>query len=358
MNQTPAVCPSDLVRRVVFVAPLGLQILDVAGPAEVFARTKTVLGRLNMPSAGTYRVELASIRDDAAVPTSCGLSLSPSVFYKDVQGPIDTLLVAGGRGVEEAANDPDLQQWLRMQSKTVRRMGSICTGAFPLAGAGLLDGRCVTTHWQWCDQFRTLFPNVRVDSERIFIRDHGISTSAGITAGMDLALSMVEEDHGHRVAMQIARELVMFLRRPGGQSQFSTALAGQFSDHETFSDLIPWMLAHLQQPLRVEDLATQASMSVRNFARVFTERTGHSPATYLERVRVEAACRRLTESSKGTKEIATECGFRDADVMRKAFHRVLNTTPQLYRHAFAAADPPQDGSATAIFDEKQSAKRA
>ena len=331
-------CAPGLVRRVVLVAPVGLQILDVAGPAEVFARTEAVLGRLNMPIVGTYRVELASIRDEVAVPTSCGLSLSPSVFYKDLQGPIDTLLVAGGRGVEEAAKDPDLQEWLRTQSKTVRRIGSICTGAFPLAGAGLLDGRCVTTHRQWCDQFRSLFPQVRVDSDRIFIREHGISTSAGITAGMDLALSMVEEDHGHRVAIQIARELVMFLRRPGGQSQFSTALAGQFSDRETFSELIPWLLAHLDQPLRVEDLATQAGMSVRNFARVFADRTGYSPATYLERVRVEAACRRLAESSKGTKEIATECGFRDADGMRKAFQRVLNTTPQLYRHAFAATD--------------------
>lgn len=277
------------------------------------------------------------MRDEGAVRTSCGLSLSPAVFYKNVQGPIDTLLIAGGRGVEEASKDADLLEWLRAQAKTVRRMGSICTGAFPLAAAGLLEGHCATTHWQWCDLFRSLFPNIRVDSERIFIREHGISTSAGITAGMDLALSMVEEDHGHRVAIQIARELVMFLRRPGGQSQFSTALAGQFSDRETFSELIPWVLAHLDQPLRVEELATQAGMSVRNFTRVFTERTGYSPATYIERVRVEAACRRLAESSKGTKEIATECGFRDADGMRKAFQRVLNTTPQLYRHTFSAA---------------------
>jgi transcriptional regulator GlxA family with amidase domain len=218
-------------------------------------------------------------------------------------------------------------------------IGSICTGAFPLAGAGLLDDRCVTTHWQWCDQFRSLFPNVRVDSERIFIRDHGISTSAGITAGMDLALSMVEEDHGHRVAIQIARELVMFLRRPGGQSQFSTALAGQVSDWEPLRELVPWMLAHLEEPLRVEDLATQAGMSVRHFTRVFAERTGYSPAVYLERLRVEAGCRRLEESSRGTKEIAAQCGFGDADRMRKAFRRVLNTTPEMYRHVFAAAEP-------------------
>lgn len=340
MDTTRAPCPPGTVRRVVFVAPLDLQTLDVAGPAEVFARTEAVLGRLSMPITGTYRVELASIRQEAAVPTSCGLSLSPAVFYQDLRGPIDTLLVAGGRGVEEAAQDPGLQQWLRTQAATVRRIGSICTGAFPLAGAGLLDGRRATTHWQWCDRFRSLFPRVHVDSERIFIRDPGISTSVGITAGMDLALSMVEEDHGYRVAIQIARELVMSLRRPGGQSQFSTALAGQFSGNETWSDLIPWMLAHLHQPLRVEDLAAKAGMSARNFTRVFTARTGYSPAAYIERVRVEAACRRLAESSKGTKEIATECGFRDADTMRKAFHRVLHTTPQLYRHAFAAAAPP------------------
>ncbi len=326
-----------LVRRVVFLAPVSLQILDVAGPAEIFARTAAVLGRLRMPVVGTYRVELASIRDELAVPSSCGLSLSPCTFYKKLQGPIDTLLIAGGQGVEDAANDPDLQAWLQAQSRQVRRIGSICTGAFPLAGAGLLEGRCVTTHWQWCDRFRSLFPGVQVDSERIFIRDEGMSTSAGITAGMDLALSMVEEDHGHRVAMQIARELVMFLRRPGGQSQFSTALAGQYSDNETFKELIPWMLGHLDQPMRVEDLATRAGMSVRNFTRVFTERTGYSPAAFLERLRVEAGCRRLAESSRGTKEIAIECGFRDADGMRKAFRRVLNTTPELYRQVFAAA---------------------
>jgi len=340
MDQTPIHKPATDVRRVLFLAPVSLQILDVAGPAEIFGRTEAVLGRLNMPVVGAYRVELASIRDESSVPTSCGLSLSPAIYYKNVRGPIDTLLVAGGRGVEEAANDPDLQEWLRELSKSVRRIGSICTGAFPLAGAGLLDGRCVTTHWQWCDQFRSLFPRVRVDSERIFIRDEGMSTSAGITAGMDLALSMVEEDHGHRVAMQIARELVMFLRRPGGQSQFSTALAGQFSDNETLKELIPWMLAHIEQPLRVEDLATQAGMSSRNFTRVFTDRTGYSPAAYLERLRVEAACRRLAESSRGTKEIAIQCGFRDADTMRKSFRRILNTTPELYRHVFAASAMP------------------
>ncbi len=326
-----------MVRRVVFLAPVSLQILDVAGPAEIFGRTAAVLGRLNLPVVGAYQVELASIRDEQSVPTSCGLSLSPASFYKNVRGPIDTLLIAGGQGVEEASKDTDLQHWLQAQSKSVRRMGSICTGAFPLAGAGLLQGRCVTTHWQWCDRFRSQFPGVQVDAERIFIRDDGISTSAGITAGMDLALSMVEEDHGHRVAMQIARELVMFLRRPGGQSQFSTALAGQFSDNETFKELIPWMLAHIGESLRVEDLATQTGMSVRNFTRVFTERTGYSPAAFLERLRVEAGCRRLAESSRGTKEIAIECGFRDGDAMRKSFRRVLNTTPELYRQVFSAA---------------------
>ena len=337
MQETSTQVVPRLSRRVVFLAPRSLQILDVAGPAEIFGRTEAVLRRLNLPVVGGYRVELASVDSGTAVQSSCGLSLSPSVFYKQIEGSIDTLLVAGGQGVEEAARDQDLLEWLRQAATKVRRIGSICTGAFPLAGAGLLDGRSATTHWQWCDLLRSLFPNVRVDAERIFIRDRDISTSAGITAGMDLALSMVEEDHGYRVAMQIARELVMFLRRPGGQSQFSTALAAQLLDNDRFKDLIPWMLAHLQEPLRVEDLASQAGMSVRHFSRVFTERTGSSPAAYLEQLRVEASCRRLEESSRGTKEIAIECGFGDADGMRKAFRRVLNTTPELYRQLFSAA---------------------
>jgi transcriptional regulator GlxA family with amidase domain len=156
---------------------------------------------------------------------------------------------------------------------------------------------------------------------------------------MDLALSMVEEDHGHRVAMQIARELVMFLRRSGGQSQFSAALSGQFADNESLKELVPWMLANLKESLRVEDLAARVGMSERHFTRIFRERTGYSPATYLERLRVETACRRLEESSRGTKEIAAECGFGDPDRMRRAFRRVLDTTPELFRQHFASNSP-------------------
>ena len=274
-----------MTRRVVFLAPLSLQVLDVAGPAEIFARTGRVLQQFGSPADGAYDVELASIADEQAVRSSCGLQFAPASFYRDLRGPIDTLLVAGGEGVAEAAADPDLGAWLRAMAPSVRRIGSICTGAFVLAGAGLLDGRDATTHWQWADQFRAHFPDVRLDSDRIFIRDEKVSTSAGITAGMDLALSMVEEDHGRRVAMQIARELVMFLRRSGGQSQYSTALAGQSTDHEPFGDLIPWMLANLGERVRVEDLAARAGMSERHFSRVFRERTGHSPAAYHERLR-------------------------------------------------------------------------
>jgi transcriptional regulator GlxA family with amidase domain len=322
-------------RRVVFLAPPSLQILDVTGPAEIFARTASVRDRLGLPTVEPYAVELISTQNETSVSTSSGLTLSPALPYTALRGPIDTLLVAGGGGVEQAGRDPELGAWLREQATAVRRIGSICTGAFVLAGAGLLDERTATTHWQWAELFRQNFPAVRLETERIFIREQNVSTSAGITAGMDLALSMVEEDHGHRVAMQIARELVMFLRRPGGQSQFSTALAGQFSDHELLKELVPWMLAHLHEKLRIEELAARAGLSERHFTRVFRERTGHSPATFLERLRVESACRRLEESSRGTKEIAAETGFSDADSMRRSFRRVLNTTPEAYRQHFS-----------------------
>jgi transcriptional regulator GlxA family with amidase domain len=307
----------------------------VAGPAEIFARTGAVLRELGLPDEGAYEVELASLVREREIRSSSGLTFASGPFYQELEGPIDTLLVAGGEGVAEGAADAELGAWLRATAPAVRRIGSICTGAFVLGGAGLLDGRDATTHWQWADEFRAHFPNVRLDSDRIFIRDGQVSTSAGITAGMDLALSMVEEDHGRRVAMQIARELVMFLRRSGGQSQFSTALAGQSTDHEPFRELIPWMLANLGDKVLVEEMAHHAGMSERHFSRVFREKTGLSPSAYHERLRVEAACRRLEESSRGTKEIATECGFRDPDTMRRAFRRVLNTTPELYREHFS-----------------------
>jgi transcriptional regulator GlxA family with amidase domain len=203
-----------------------------------------------------------------------------------------------------------------------------------LAAAGLLEDRSATTHWQWCEELRRRHPDIRVEPDRIFIRDGNVYTSAGITAGMDMALALVEEDHGSEVALQIARELVLFLRRPGGQSQFSTVLSQQAVSNKPIRDLQAWMAGHLHEAITVEMMAERASMSPRNFARVFVRETGMTPARFVERLRVDAARRRLEESGDGLDKIAEDCGFGSVDSLRRAFMRVLGTRPKRYRDMF------------------------
>jgi transcriptional regulator GlxA family with amidase domain len=209
----------------------------------------------------------------------------------------------------------------------------VCTGAFVLAAAGLLKGRRATTHWHWCNRLASAFPETRVDGAPIFIKD-GVYTSAGVTAGIDLALALVEEDHGAAVALRIAKELVLYLRRPGGQSQFSVMLPESPSDDDRFQKLRAWVGEHLRRPLRVEDLADQAAMSPRHFARLFATETGHTPARFVERLRIEAACRSLESRSSALKTIASEVGFGSADSMRRSFVRRLRVTPDQYRAHF------------------------
>ena len=216
----------------------------------------------------------------------------------------------------------------------VRRIGSVCTGAFVLAAAGLLDGRRATTHWQLCPRLARDHPAVAVEDDPIFVRDGNVYTSAGVTAGMDLALALVEEDHGHDAAMRIARHLVMFVRRPGGQSQFSAALDLQAAERRPIRDLQAWIAGHPSGDLSVEALAARAHMSPRNFARVFRDEVGQTPARFVERVRVEAARRLLEESGAGLERVARECGFGGADSMRRSFLRVLRVAPSEYRGRF------------------------
>jgi transcriptional regulator GlxA family with amidase domain len=216
----------------------------------------------------------------------------------------------------------------------VRRLGSVCSGAFLLAEAGLLDGRRATTHWGWCKVLAERHPAVRVDPDPIFVRDGNVYTSAGVTAGMDLALALVEEDHGRALALQVARQLVLFLRRPGGQSQFSAQLAVQSADREPLRDLQAWIAEHPGLDLSVPSLARRVAMSPRNFARVFARELGTTPARFVERVRVEAARRRLEESAHGVDMVAAECGFGTAESMRRAFLRTLHVPPSAYRSRF------------------------
>jgi transcriptional regulator GlxA family with amidase domain len=268
------------------------------------------------------------------VITNCGLVLTGTETYRTLRGPIDTLLVAGGTGVENAAQDEKLLLWLGKTAQRVRRIGSICTGAFLLASAGLLDGKRAATHWKWADKLANQFKHTTVDPDPIYIRDGNTYTTAGVTAGMDLALALVEEDLGSPMALQVARELVLYLRRSGGQSQFSAALSLQASDRKQIEETRSWILDHLEQDLPVEKLAAKAGMSPRHFARVFQKDTGTTPAHFVERLRVETARRRLEESRDKLEKVANDCGFGSSQTLRRSFLRVLHVPPNDYRRRF------------------------
>jgi transcriptional regulator GlxA family with amidase domain len=324
--------PEKAKRQVVLLACPEAQILDVAGPAEVFARTAAVLSSRRSENAG-YRVRLLSTGENA-ITTSSGISLVSHGAIGRIHGRIDTLLVVGGPNMPSRKADPAVVEWLRRSAHRVRRIGSVCTGAFLLAEASLLKNRTATTHWQWCDDLRKRYPDTNVEPDRIFVRDENVYTSAGITAGMDLALALVEEDYGPEIALQIARELVLFLRRPGGQSQFSTILKQQAVSNKPIRDLQIWLLNNLDQPNTVETMADRVSMSPRNFARTFVRETGITPARFVERLQVDAARRRLEESGDTLDQIAVNCGFGSVHSVRRAFMRVLGTRPKDYREVF------------------------
>jgi transcriptional regulator GlxA family with amidase domain len=315
------------------VAFADVQMLDVTGPLEVFARAGRWLVEHGRRCEPSYTVELLA-RRAGLVTASSGLGLRVDRTLGAARDGIDTLLVSGGIGAFAAAEDALLVGWLRRMAPRVRRLGSVCTGAFVLARTGLLDGRRVTTHWSACARLAAMHPAIEVDPDPIFVRDGTLWTSAGVTAGMDMALAMVEADHGHDVALSVARELVLFLKRPGGQSQFSTQLRLQSADREPLRELQSWIDDHPGENLAVPRLAKRVAMSPRHFARVFTEEIGVTPARYVERVRVEAARRRLEECDDGVERIADACGFGSAEVMRRTFLRWIHVSPADYRRRF------------------------
>jgi transcriptional regulator GlxA family with amidase domain len=321
-------------RTIVFLAASSTQILDVSGPFQVFVRAADLFVQDYPSRKRPYSVVLASSTHRNTVTTNCGLVLAGTETFRSLRGPIDTLLVAGGTGLESAARDEELLAWLRTAAQRVRRIGSICTGAFLLAAAGLLDGKRATTHWKWAAELARRSKLTTVDPDPIYIRDGNTYTTAGITAGMDLALALVEEDLGSPLALQVARELVLYLRRAGGQSQFSTALSLQASDRSQIEEVRSWALDHLEQDLPVDKLAAKAGMSPRNFARVFLQDTGTTPARFVEHLRVEAARRRLEESRDKLEKIATDCGFGSITNLRRSFLRVLRVPPADYRSRF------------------------
>jgi len=264
---------------------------------------------------------------------SAGLGLTTDPL-PPVHVPLDTLIVAGGQGVNEAAADPILLHWVKMRAVKARRIASVCTGAFLLAAAGLLDGRRAVTHWEQCDELAERHPKVKVEADPIFVHDGPVWTSAGVTAGIDLALALVEQDLGRTLALEVARELVVFLKRPGGQAQFSTTLRLQGAE-DRFGRLHQWISQHLAEELSLPTLALQVGMSERTFTRRYTEATGMTPARAVEKVRVEAARHLLSDTGLPLKLVAQRCGFSSEEVLRRSFHRVLATSPQDYRARFS-----------------------
>ncbi len=334
MTATPQPC--QRTRKVAMLIFPGLQALDAVGPLEVFSTANRLLERTRPGRPAPYALELLA-REATPVRTSSGYDLTPHRSVRDVRGPLDTLLVAGGEGAREARFDPVLLAFLRGQAPRARRVASVCTGAFLLAEAGLLEGRRVTTHWYAYDELADAYPQLRIERDPIFIRDGSIYTSAGVTSGMDLALALVEEDLGKRVALTVARWLVLFLKRPGGQSQFSAPLAQQEAEREPLRELQAWIPEHLGEDLSVAALARRVAMSPRNFARVFAREVECTPARLVEEARLEAARRALEDTDEGVDGVAARCGFASAEVMRRAFLRALYVAPNDYRRRFRGA---------------------
>jgi transcriptional regulator GlxA family with amidase domain len=328
MPNSPRFSPNPIRAIEVLIFP-AVQLLDVTGPVQVFASANDLAA--NSGGAPPYRVKLVTQGDDS-VRSSAGVVLTAVPLSRRSEG-LDTLLVAGGEGAEAASDKPLLIKWVRERATRARRVASVCTGAFVLAAAGLLDGRRAATHWKDCARLAQRFPAVRVEPDPIFVCDGPVWTSAGVTAGIDLALALVEEDLGRSIALAVARYLVVFLKRPGGQAQFSAALALQAAD-DKFGALHDWINGHLASNLSLSVLADQAGMSERTFSRHYAEATGQTPARAIEQLRVEAARHLLSESRLPVKRIAQRCGFGSEETLRRSLHRLIAITPQDYRARF------------------------
>jgi len=316
-------------RRVLIVAVPLVRTLDVFGPLEVFGDANWLHGgdpvyEVNIISAGPKRVVLSHM----------STPLNTYQTYREYRGAIDTLLVAGYDGRQQIQLEREFLNWLIEHAGKSRRFGSVCTGALVLAAAGLLDGRRATTHWNWCGQLARDYPSVTVERDPIYVRDGNCYTSAGVTAGIDLALALVEEDLGRSVALKVAQIMVVFLRRAGGQSQFSTTLAAQTSENRPLGDLLAWLPDNIRRDLTVESLARRAAMSPRNFARLFQQEVGKTPARHIEDLRLEAARRQLELTTLSLEEVADASGFASAETLRRGFKRRLGVTPGQYRASF------------------------
>jgi transcriptional regulator GlxA family with amidase domain len=315
------------------VAFPNVQLLDVVGPLEVLAAAGFLETSRNQGPG--YAIEIVGL-EAGVVRASSGLRIDVDYTLEDrVDSEVDTLIVAGGIGSRAAATNERILDYVRRVAPKARRVCSVCTGAVVLAAAGLLDARRVTTHWGFAAELAANFPRLDVDPDSIYLRDGKFWTSAGVTAGMDLALALVEDDTDRELALEDSRGMVFFIKRPGGQSQFSAQLAGQMAIRDPLRDLQAWVVEHPEADHSVEQLAARVAMSPRHFARVFREEVGQSPARFVESVRVEAARRGLEESRRSIEEVASQVGFRTGETMRRAFIRQIGIGPSAYRERFS-----------------------
>jgi transcriptional regulator GlxA family with amidase domain len=326
--KAPRFTPND-TRSVEVLAYPSVKLLDVTGPIQVFASANAFMVQAGQEAP--YEIRVVA-QGGERVEASGGVELAVHPL-SPADAALDTLMIAGGEGVAAVATDTLLIDWVRERAKRARRTASVCTGAFLLAASGVLDGRRAVTHWAFCKELARRFPSVHVQPDPIFIRDGTVWTSAGVTAGIDLALALVEEDLGRAVALAVARYLVVFLKRPGNQAQFSEFLSLQAAE-DKFGALHDWINSHLADDLSLPVLATRAGMSERSFSRHYAESTGQTPARAIERLRVQGAQHLLSETRLPVKRISQRCGFGSEETMRRSFLRVLETTPQDYRARF------------------------
>ncbi|MCW2238147.1 GlxA family transcriptional regulator [Azospirillum canadense] len=319
-------------KLVAMLAYDGVNLIDVSGPLQTFQTAGRLAREAGLPPP--YELRTVSVAG-GGVTTGPGLPILTEPLESLDGQPVDTLLVPGGSRNGQPMEEPELVAWLRRRGPEVRRPCSVCTGAFLLADAGLLDGRRATTHWDWADRLSARHPAVTVDPDPIFIKDGPVWTSAGVTAGIDLALALVEADLGHALAIATARQLVMFMKRPGGQSQFSVPLSAQCRSDGAFRDLHAWIAAHLHEDLRIERLAEQAGMSPRTFARLYVAKVGRTPAKTVQAMRLEAACNALERTGAPLKRIAADTGFGDEQTLRRVFQKQYGINPVDYRARFS-----------------------
>lgn len=327
-------------RRVVFLAYDDMNLLDLTGPLQAFATANRISAGAG--GAPLYDTVVASARG-GGVTSSAGLTVDTRSVGTLDGVAIDTLISAGGCSGEEFTACPELETWIARRAATVRRLCSVCTGAFLLAAAGQLHGRRVATHWAWADRLQRLHPDILVDADALFIQDGSIWTSAGVTAGIDMSLALIEADYGHQIAIQTARQLVMFIKRAGGQSQFSVPLSAQTHNDGNFASLHAWIAAHIDQDLSVARLAEEANMSLRNFIRVYTATVGRTPAKTVEAIRMEAACRALESTALPLKAISSNIGYAEEQNLRRVFLRNFGINPLQYRARFSEREAAGHG---------------